>query len=273
MKLAICNELFEGWEIGDVFRCAADLGYDAVEIAPFTLCESVAELDQDVRERIRRQAEETGIAIAGLHWLLVSPKGLHISHPDAAIRRATQDYFFELVRFCGDIGGRVLVLGSPKERSSMAPHTLQDTREHSVALFRECAERAAEQDVIVCLEPLLSDMTDFINTPAEAVAILEQIDHPNLRLIIDVYSSFSEGLNIPENIRRYSQYLEHFHSNDSNGYCPGTGEADYPGIIEALQEILYEGYLSTEVFHFEPDPVTIARQSIEFLKRALDSTG
>ncbi len=269
MKLAICNELFEGWDIGDVFKCAAELGYDAVEIAPFTLCDSVVEVTPVERERIRHAAEEAGIEIAGLHWLLVSPKGLHINHPDATLRQKTRDYFLALIRFCSDIGGRVLVLGSPNERSTVPPHTLKDTWNYSLETFKECAAYAGENNVILCLEPLLSKSTDFINNPSEAVQMIQEVNHPNFRLIVDVYSSSCEKLDIPAEIRRFGDYIEHIHSNDDNGYCPGSGNADYPGIIQALKEIGYEGYLSTEVFDFEPDPETIARQSIEFLRSVL----
>lgn len=269
MKLAICNELFEGWKIEDVFSCAAELGYDAVEIAPFTLCDSVVDVPAAERERIRQAAEQAGVEVAGLHWLLVSPKGLHISHPDATIRAKTRDYFLALIQFCSDLGGRVLILGSPKERSTIEPHTLEQTWSHSLETFRECADFAGERDVIVCLEPLLSDMTDFINTPTDATRMIEQVAHPNFRLIVDVYSSSQEGLDIPAQIRQFAPHLEHVHSNDDNGYCPGSGGADYPGIIQALRDVDYQGYLSTEVFEFEPDPLTIAQQSITYLKKML----
>ena len=81
MKLAICNEMFENWQIEDVFSCAAKLGYDAVELAPFTLAESVVDISQTERDRIRKAAETAKIEIAGLHWLLVSAKGITRQSP------------------------------------------------------------------------------------------------------------------------------------------------------------------------------------------------
>jgi len=116
MKFSICNEIFKGWKIDDVFEYVAELGYAAVEISPFTLSESVINIPQGERDRIRGISEKTGVAVAGLHWLLASPEGLHITHYDPKVREKTKDYLMELVRFCGDIDGSVLVFGPPKQR-------------------------------------------------------------------------------------------------------------------------------------------------------------
>ena len=117
MKLCICNEMFENWEIEDVFECAAKLGYKAVEIAPFTLADDVRDISTTERDKIKKAAEDSDIEIAGLHWLLVSPKGLYVNHPDSEIRQQTLGYFHALIDLCADLGGRVMVIGSPQQRS------------------------------------------------------------------------------------------------------------------------------------------------------------
>ena len=132
--------------------------------------------------------------------------------------------------------------------------------------FAACAKFAQEQDVILCMEPLASQHTNFISTPAEAVEMVKAVNNPNFQIILDVTSTAAENLDMPTQIRTYAEHVAHFHTNDDNGYLPGSGNVDYPPIIEALKEINYTGYLSTEVFNFEPDPETIARRSIEFLQ-------
>ena len=117
MKLTTCNEYFTDWPIEEVFDYAADLGYAAVEIAPFTLADSVKDIPASRRAQIRAAAERAGVEIAGLHWLLASPDGLYITHPDPAIYRRTRAYFKELVQFCGDLGGQVMIIGSPMQRN------------------------------------------------------------------------------------------------------------------------------------------------------------
>ena len=266
MKLCICNEMFEGWKIEDVFECAAGLGYKAVEIAPFTLADDVRDISITERDRIKKAAEDSNIEIAGLHWLLVSPKGLYVNHPNSEIRQQTLEYFQALIDLCADLDGKVMVIGSPQQRSVQEDWDFDQTWEHARETFYQSAIYAESKDVTLCMEPLSDNQTNFINTPAEAVKLIEQIDKPNFRLILDVCSTSNQGLDMPTEIRQFSGYLAHFHTNDNNLYLPGSGNVDYPPIIEALKEVEFDGYLSTEVFKFEPDPETIARQSIEFLK-------
>lgn len=269
MKLSICNEMFEDWKIEDVFECAAEIGYEAVEIAPFTLCESVADISKDERDKIRKASDEFNIEVAGLHWLLVSPKGLYVNHPDSEIREKTKEYFMELIKFCSELDGRIMVIGSPKERNVVESLTFQQAWDYAKETFSESAKYAQELDIVLCMEPLSSDQTNFINLPEEAVKMIEEVDNPNFELILDVYSSSKEDVDIPSTIRKHAEHLAHFHSNDDNGYLPGSGSVDYPSIISALKETNYSGYLSTEVFNFEPDPVTIARKSYNFLSSLL----
>ena len=75
MKFAICNEIFQGWKLEDSFAHAAKAGYDAVEIAPFTIASSVGEIPAGERKEIREAAERSGIEIAGIHWVLVKAEG------------------------------------------------------------------------------------------------------------------------------------------------------------------------------------------------------
>ena len=129
MKFAICNEMFQGWKIDDVLQYAARIGYDAVEIAPFTLAESVEQIPAEERRRIRQAAADAGVEIAGIHWVLVSPKGLYLNAPDQALRQKTADYFVALTHFCADLGGKVMVVGSPKQRDVMEGVTFQQAWE------------------------------------------------------------------------------------------------------------------------------------------------
>ena len=154
MKFAICNEIFKGWKIEDVFAYAARLGYRGVEIAPFTLADSVTDIPAADGRRIREAAAAAAIEIVGLHWLLVKPEGLHIAHTDSGIRRRTAKYLCDLVDFCGDLGGRVMVFGSPKQRDVMPGVSPNQARDWALETLREPVERAGQRGVIICLEPL-----------------------------------------------------------------------------------------------------------------------
>ena len=270
MKYSICNEMFEGWKLEDVFKFAAELGYHGVELAPFTFCESAFDLPKTERDRIRSAAEKAGVEVVGLHWLLVTPKGLHINHPQREVRERTKEYLKELVRLCADVGGRVMVFGSPKQRDVLEPLSFDQAWRYARETFAECAELADEKGVIICMEPLHRGQTNFINLPDEAAKMVEEIDSPGFRLILDVYSMSTEELDIPAEIRKHARHLAHFHANDKNRRYPGSGVVDYKPIVAALKEVGYEGYLSVEVFEFDPSPQFIARESIKYLREMVE---
>lgn len=261
-KFAICNELFEGWPWERICEFVAGVGYDGIEVAPFTLAESVTEVSAERRAQLRRQAEQAGLEVVGLHWLLVSPKGLSINGPDAALRARTAQYLAELVDFCADLGGRVMVLGSPKQRDVLEGMTYEQAWERMKESLRPPLERAADRGVTICPEPLAPVETNFINTAAEARRFVQEMGHPNLKMMLDVKAMSSEGRPLGDIIRENDDLLVHFHANDANLRGPGFGDTDFGPIAQALRDVGYDGFVSVEVFDFKPDPETIATQSL-----------
>lgn len=270
MKYGICNEMFENWSFEQVCEEAARLGYHGVEIAPFTLAASVDEVSTKRRRELRQAAEQRGLEIIGLHWLLVGPPGLHITHPDPDVRNYTAGYFRKLVHLCGEIGGRVLVIGSPKQRNILPGVTYERAFDYARAVFESALEIAVQYRVTLAIEPLTPDDTNFITTAAEGIRLIEAINHPLFRLHLDVKAMCSESTPIPDIIRSSTPHLAHFHANDPNKLGPGMGNVDHEPIVAALKDIGYNGYLSVEVFDFTPGPQEIARQSIEYLKRVTE---
>ncbi|KYH40603.1 MAG: D-tagatose 3-epimerase [Candidatus Bathyarchaeota archaeon B26-2] len=269
MKTAICNEIFQGWDIEKTFRYVSELGYEGIEIAPFTISDNVKEIGAVERRKIREAASSYGLEVIGTHWLLVGPKGLHLTHPDERVRRSTRLYLRELVRFTGEIGGRVMVFGSPKQRNIINGVSPKDAWRYAVEAFRECSRLAEDYGVVVAIEPLPRRVTNFVNTAGEAIQLIKEVSQPNFRLHLDVYGMLDEGRPLDEIIRESRGYLAHFHINDDNGLGPGFGGVDYRPVVEALREIGYEGFLSVEVFDFSLGPKVLAARSLETLKRIL----
>src|SRR5262245_31129275 len=226
MRYAICNETFEGWDHARVCRLVADLGYTGLEIAPFTLAPRVTDIAAEQRRTLRRQAEDAGLTILGLHWLLAKTEGLHLTSPDEAVRRRTAEYLVELARCCRDLGGGVLVFGSPAQRRIPAGATRQQATDLAVDTFRRAASGIAEAGVKLCLEPLSPPEADFINTCAEAVEILDRLNSPHFVLHLDVKAMATDG---PATglIRKHVRRTGHFHANDPNRRGPGFGATDF----------------------------------------------
>jgi sugar phosphate isomerase/epimerase len=270
VKFAICNEIFQGWKLEDALACAARLGYAGVEIAPFTLADSVNEVSATQRGNIRELAARHKIEITGLHWLLVKPEGLHLNHPDSGIRSRTARYFCDLTDFCADIGGSVMVVGSPKQRSVQPGVTHEQALEWTAATLRDAVKRAEDRGVTICFEPLSPVETNFINTAVEAIDFAQRFRSPNFKIILDVKAMCSESKPIPQIIRESWPYFAHFHANDKNLRWPGSGDVDFMPIAGVLKEVGYEGFVSVEVFKFDEGAEVIAEKSIYYLNRVFE---
>jgi sugar phosphate isomerase/epimerase len=276
MKIAICNELFKDWDIEKVFDYAAQLGYDGVELAPFTLGETASDISAAERKRIREAAETTGIEIVGLHWLLVKPEGLYINHPDVNVRKTTQNYLKELIDLCGDLGGKVLVHGSPNQRNIKKGWNPVEAWKRAKETFQICAEAAQLRDVFYCLEALTAAETNFINTIDEALHMVEEIDHPNFQTMLDCRSIHASAKSeLPRVLKSalHTGKLKHVHVNDPNGRGPGFGDLQFSPLLKILHNTDYPGYISVEVFDFNPDPQTIAGRSLGYLHGICEALG
>jgi sugar phosphate isomerase/epimerase len=266
MRYAICNETFEGWDHGRVCRRVAEIGYQGLEVAPFTLAPHITDVTPEQRRTLRAQAEDSGLRILGLHWLLARTEGLHVTAADDAVRLRTAEYLVDLARCCRDLGGDLMVFGSPAQRRIPAGATRARAAEYALDTFRRALPGIADCGVRVCLEPLSPPEADFLNTCAEAVELLDRIDHPNFVLHLDVKAMATDEAPAPELIRRHAARTGHFHANDPNKRGPGFGATDFVPIFRALKESDYAGWVSVEVFDYSPDPETIARESLRYMR-------
>jgi sugar phosphate isomerase/epimerase len=242
------------------------VGYDAVEIAPFTIANSVTDISPPDRQKIRDAAARNHIEIAGIHWVLVKPEGLYINHFDAVIRRRTAEYFVHLVDFCADVGGKVMVVGSPKQRNVMPGISPPQAWEWAADTFRDAVKQAEQRRITICFEPLAPVETNFINTAEEALRFTRAVASPNFKIILDVKAMCSESKPIPQIIRESWPDFAHFHANDRNLKGPGFGDVDFKPIFSTLIELGYQGYASVEVFKFEEGAEVIATRSLDYMK-------
>ncbi len=268
MKFAMCNEFCSGWDVCDAIKLAADVGYDGVEIAPFTIADDVRDISSDRRCEIKSCAQDEGIRIIGLHWLLTKPEGLHITTADSALRTKTRDYLRHIIDFCADLGGDRIVFGSPKSRNICPGMRYSEAWKYAVEAFNSLMDTAEQRGVTICLEPLSYIETDFITTVAEGCRMCDEIAHPNFKVHIDVKAMCSEGTPIGDIIRGAKGYVGHFHVNDANRNGPGWGSTEYAPIVEAVRDIGYDDFASVEVFDFSFLPRSIAKSSLDFLKKS-----
>lgn len=275
MKFAICQELFEGWEWERQCRTISEIGYQGIELAPFTLAARIDEVSAARRQELRRIAEEHGLKICGLHWLLAKTEGLHLTTRDDRVRHATANYLIELGDACADLGGSIMVFGSPMQRNLEPGMSFEQGLANAAEVFRMAMPRLAARGVTIAMEPLTPKETNFINSCADAVELMKRVDHPNFALHQDVKAMLSENTAIPELIAQFARQTCHFHVNDDNLLGPGMGRTDYHPILRALRQTGYSGWVSVEVFDYRPGAEFIATESLRYMKQVLcdlDST-
>jgi D-psicose/D-tagatose/L-ribulose 3-epimerase len=204
MILSLCNEVIRELDFAAQCALAKGLGYDGLEIAPFTLSERPDRLAAARRAELRRIAEDHGLAITGLHYLLLAPPGLSITSPDAAVRARTTDVMRGLIGLCADLGGRVLVHGSPAQRRVAEGQSPDEALRNAEACFAAIAGDAEAAGVTYCIEALAPPEAELINTVAEAAAIVDRTGSAAVRTMIDTCAAGrGERAPVPELIEHW----------------------------------------------------------------------
>jgi sugar phosphate isomerase/epimerase len=269
MKFAICNETFNDRSIPAGFELARECGYTGIEIAPFTLATYARDISPEHRVEVRRQAADAGLQVVGLHWLLAKTEGFYLTSPDTAVRRRTGEYLAELAHLCRDLGGSLLVLGSPQQRNLLPGVSKADAMRYAADCLQTALPALEETGTVLCVEPLGPSEGDFLLTAADGVELCNMVSSPLCRLHLDVKAMSSETKPVPQLIRDNRRLLQHFHANDPNRQGPGFGEVDFLPIFAALREIDYQGWVSVEVFDYTPGVERLARQSIDYMRKQL----
>jgi D-psicose/D-tagatose/L-ribulose 3-epimerase len=273
VKFALCNEVLRTIPFEQQCKAAADLGFDGLEVAPFTLAEDPMRMSDAQAVQFRKTANDHGLQICGLHWLLVAPAGLSIVSPDPALRARTVAVMRRLIELCALMGGAYLVHGSPKQRSVPAGSSHEQALARATECFAQAALTARDVGVTYCIEPLSTKETDLINTVAEAATIVDAIDSPGLKTMIDCSAAGQmETETIEVLMARWmpSGHIAHVQVNDPNRRGPGQGRMRFAPIIETIAQMQamgrYEGIVAVEPFDYVPDGLGCAAHSIGYLK-------
>ncbi len=278
MKFALCNEVLQPMPFEQQCKVAAQLGYDGLEVAPFTLAEDPSTITDAQAAVFRRMAEDNGLTIFGLHWLLVAPTGLSIVSPDTVVRERTCAVMARLVELCQLMGGSYLVHGSPKQRSVPEGESREKTMERASACLGRAAKRAAACGVTYCIEPLSAKETDVLNTVEEAVQLVEQISSPAFKTMIDCSAAGqTESVSVAALMAKWmpTGHIAHVQVNDPNRRGPGQGEMAFAPIIEALLMMQamghYKGIVAVEPFDYVPDGMGSASRAIGYLRGLVEA--
>jgi D-psicose/D-tagatose/L-ribulose 3-epimerase len=268
---AICNEMYEKRLLVEVCRSVRDIGYTGIEISPFTLADRPADITAAQRREYRATITNSGLSFVGLHWLMVSPPGLHVTGPDRALRERSWQHITELIDLCADLGDNgVMVFGSPKQRCTIDGLTRDEATHNYTEGLAAVAPHALDRGVTILVEALPIGQCDVITTLAEAVSIVNQIASPAVQTMFDTHNAVDEVESHAVLVDRYFDLIRHVHVNEMDGRHPGTGGYDFKPVLDVLRRRQYRHWISLEAFDFKPGPETIATDSLRFLEREIE---
>ena len=265
MKFALCNEIFRNLTLEDAFQKIADIGYEGVEVAPFTLQANPRGLTESDADCCRTAAEKAGLEVVGLHWLMAETDGLHLTHSDPAILQVTQEYLIKLGQLTARMNGSILVLGSPQQRNLLPDTTYEQAFERAVKLMKAVCQEIENLGVAFAIEPLAKVETDFLSCCAQGRDFVRAVDHPACGLHLDVKAMTAEPNGVCPAIKEFHPDCIHFHANDSNLRGPGQGDTDFTEVANTLKEVNYDRWVSVEAVDYFTDEVGCARISLENL--------
>ncbi len=274
MRIALCNEVIAPMPFPQQCEYAAKLGYDGLEIAPYTLSDEPHRLGSAQIAAARAAAEDAGVAVTGLHWLLIKPAGLSISSKDENVRNRTIDVMLALIDQCAELGGRYLVHGSPHQRRVDPGETRAAAMARARDSFASIAERAQKAGVVYCIEPLSSEQTPLINTLDEASRMVEEIGSPAVRSMLDCSSAGrmeKEPLNALVDRWLPKGVIAHVQVNDRNRRGPGQGEQRFAPLFASLKKHGYRGDVAVEPFDYVPDGPGAAARAIGYIKGIMEA--
>jgi len=268
MKFALCNEIFRNLSLKDAFQKIADIGYQGVEVAPFTLQPNPRDLSESDADRCRTAAEKAGLEVVGLHWLMAETEGLHLTHSDPAILEVTQEYLIKLGKLTARMNGSILVLGSPQQRNLLPRVSYEEAFERAVSLMQEVCLEIEGDGVAFAIEPLAKVETDFLSSCEQGRDFVRAVNHPACGLHLDVKAMTAEPHGVCHAIQEYRVDCIHFHANDSNLRGPGQGETDFNQVAHTLKQIGYNKWVSVEAFDYFPTPDECAKISLANLRKS-----
>jgi D-psicose/D-tagatose/L-ribulose 3-epimerase len=274
MRIALCNEVIAPMPFPQQCEYAAKLGYDGLEIAPYTLSEEPHRMGSAQIAAARAAAEDCGVAVTGLHWLLVKPAGLSISSKDESVRRRTVDVMSALIDLCAELGGKYLVHGSPQQRRIEAGETRAAAMARALECFAAVADRAQKAGIVYCIEPLSSEQTPLINTLEEAAHMVQEIKKSSIKTMLDCSSAGrmeKEPLGALADRWLPQGLIAHVQVNDRNRRGPGQGEQRFAPLFASLKKHGYAGDVAVEPFDYVPDGPGAAARAIGYIKGILEA--
>lgn len=251
IKLACQEHLIPGDSLIEKWSVISKLGYAGIELrgeGDFALEKRLPEL---------LAAKEAGVIFSSVCVIM----GHFFTDADLVKRADAMANMKSLLSVCAKVGALGVVTPAaygvhsnylPPFESSRA---VEQDQELLVAGLKELGEYAKSEGVKVLIEPLNRYEDHMLNTLEQAHTLCEKVDMESVKFMADLFHMGIEEQNSVTALKSTHSQLAHMHLADSNRFEPGQGHTDFAPIIDALEEINFEGYLALECM-FKADELT-----------------
>lgn len=225
----------------DLIHKVKDMGYDTIEIAVE---------DKDIIDwpKLKKLADEVGLGIT-ISGAFGAERDIASENPE--FREIGLKYIKDCVQIANEMESPVFggpIYSAVGKTRLISEEQKKKEREWCIENLFEAAKFAEQHNVVLGLEPLNRFETDMINTGDQALSLIREIDSPYLKILLDTFHCNIEEKSIPDTIRKIGKDLCHVQGNESDRGTPGTGNLDWQGIKDALNDIQYTGSIVIETF-------------------------
>ena len=271
MRLALCNKTLNDRPLEAFFALAADAGFDAIEVIPGSLGTPIVDADPAMRVQILQVARAMGLEFVAMNSIFEHVPTFNLVTGDSDLRQRAAEELVAIVHLGLHMGVTSIVIGSPRQRRAPANASFDEATDLFIAELEPAATVAQELGITLCLEPLVPSLTNFMNDTAEGIAVARRMNHPAVKLVLDVKQIARETRSFASALEIALPWLAHVHVNDANMQAPGEGDTDFLAIIKSLKDVGYGGVISIEAFSFADDPKVVLTRSRKYLESILDA--
>lgn len=242
----------------DEIEIVGAAGYDYVELAVATVKPEQPDSEfEPIRERLESfdiRPEAWNILFAG-EMKLVGPE-VDLYRIERYLRTA-----FERIE---EVGGEMVVFGSGAARNVPEGFPMDEARDQLIEVLTIAGQAAGAYGLTIALEPLTSKSTNMINTLTEGTELVKSVDHPFVKLLVDLYHMMDAG-EAPSVIPALGVEIVHAHVSDTDRLYPGSGSYPVKEFVHALKSVDYDERISLECAW--GDIRTECGKAIQFLRR------
>jgi fructoselysine 3-epimerase len=265
-----CYSSFPVWvpsyPLEEAIRRIARIGYDGIEIGCAAPHAWPVHLGAARRRDLKSLIQDEGLAAVSL---LPAPGGGPGHNPCSPLveeRAATIAHYKEVVDLAHDLGApRVLFIAGWRVFGTSREDAWGWSREALIAVARHAADRG----ITIVIEPTSAD-SNLVDTAGEALQLRDDAGLPNVKVMFDTYHVLYRNEVSSDYVYEMAPHLAHVHCADTDRLPPGEGAVDWPGVLQALKDIAFDGYLTMEIGFAtrKAEPDRYARSALTYLKSA-----